>query len=81
MIGLIEVGNGALAALLGILVTVIVLALIVARLTLRAPLTRIARIGVFFERELLAEPEPETHRIDPAEDETKIEWPRREEDG
>jgi hypothetical protein len=63
-----QVGSGALAALIAILLTVIILAVIVGRMMKRDPLIRIARIGVFVQRERLVEP-GETWSADPLDEE------------
>jgi len=67
-----EVGGGGLAALCAILLTVVVLALIVARMMKRDPTIRIARLGVFIQRERLEKPEgQDEYLFDPFSDESE----------
>lgn len=74
----IEFGSGALAALIAVLVTIVVLALIVTRIAKRDVRVRVARIGVFVERQRLAELPPlDEPAVDEPPDEIDThEWPR-----
>jgi hypothetical protein len=72
-----ELGSGALAGLIAILVTVVILALIVTRIVKHDPRVRIARVGVFVERQRLAElPHLDSEETVVTE---RKEWPRRKE--
>ena len=78
MTAVLEVGSGALAGLIAILITVVILAVIVARILKRDVRVRIARLGVFVERQRLREVPP----LEPEEDVVteRQEWPERKED-
>jgi len=69
----VELNNGTLAGLISILVTVVILALIVARMMKRDQRIRVARIGVFVQRERIDDVRRDLHSVDPlsTESETK----------
>jgi hypothetical protein len=68
MLLFVELGSGALAGLIAVLVTVIVLAMIVARMMKRDQFIRIARVGVFVQRERLDAKSEDTWTPDPFSD-------------
>jgi hypothetical protein len=68
----VELGSGALAGLIALLVTVIILALIASRMMRRDQRIRIARVGVFVQRERIDEVPHDLHAIDPLDAESEL---------
>jgi hypothetical protein len=66
----VELTSGTLAGLISVLVTIVILALIVARMMKRDQRIRVARIGVFVQRERIDEMPYDLHSIDPLDAES-----------
>lgn len=76
MTGVVQFGGGALAALIAVLITVVILAVIVMRIARADARVRIARLGVFVERQRVDEL-PELPELEPLDEQDTSEWPRR----
>lgn len=86
-----ELGGGALAGLIVVTVAIVIVAWLILRIVGKDHLIRIARIGVFVERQRVGDTElapppppkslpPATHHLDPEDRATKITWPERDVD-
>ena len=77
--------DGYTVAAIAIAGFVVVVLAVVATRMMRDHGVRVARIGLFIERERISQDKPapqrpDSHQLEPGSEETAIKWPEREED-
>lgn len=78
MVGLLEVDGGTLAAFVVLVLAVVIVIVFGVRLLVRDPRVRVARFGVFIERERVDDLEGGGQELEPTVEQPaidRVEWP------